>query len=58
MAGINGMQEKKEEEDKGKKEKYLWKREDINRVKNNGKGVPLIPIFDMREKHWRIFVCF
>ena len=51
MAGINGMQEKKEEEDKGKKEKYLWKREDINRVKNNGKGVPLIPIFDMREKH-------
>ena len=51
MVGINGTQEKKEEKDKGKKEKYLWKMEDINRVKNNGKRVPLILIFDLREKH-------
>jgi hypothetical protein len=38
MTGINGMQKKKEEKDKGKKKKYLWKKEDINRVKKNGKG--------------------
>ena len=51
MAGINGMQGKKKEEDKGKKEKYLWKKDDINKMESNGKGVPLITIFDLRKKH-------
>jgi hypothetical protein len=51
VAGINGRQKKKKEEDKGKKEKYLCNTEDINRVKNNGKGVPRIIIFNLREKH-------
>ena len=51
MVGINGMQKKKEEEDKGKKEKYLCKRKDINRVESNGEGVPRITLLNLREKH-------
>ena len=39
-AGIDGLQRKKEEEDKGKKGKDLWKKRDINRTKNNKEGVP------------------
>ena len=42
--------EKKEEEDKGRKEKYLWKGEDINKVKNNVKGVPRITIIIFERK--------
>ena len=41
-AGINGLQRRKEEEDKGKKGKDLWKIRDINSAKNNKEGVPLM----------------
>ena len=34
-AGINGMQKKKKEEDKGREKKYLQKKESINRVKKD-----------------------
>ena len=55
MAGINGTQEKKKEEDKRKKEKYHWTIESINRVKNNDNGVPRITILNWREKLWILF---
>ncbi len=51
MAGINGIQKKKKEEDKERKEKYLWKIKGINKIKDNEKMVPLIIIFDLREKY-------
>jgi hypothetical protein len=40
--GIDGLQGRKEEEDKGKKEKDLRKIKDIKRANNNKEGIPLI----------------
>ncbi len=39
-AGIDSLQRRKEEENKGKKGKNLWKIRDINRTKNNKERVP------------------